>query len=364
MGGQDERIVKVFLPSALVRQLDLALGSRLGGYETRSEFIREACENMLVELGHASATPGRPIEFGGPGGDVAAAEDGAFAEFALLVGDEELELLTVDSLSETGLRDPGQPFVLRDGILDARDGPLLGLHNRDYPSLWAAGRLAAYTSERPMPWDQFRTRVTGAAWVYGRSLERAESTGSAGRVTALFPANLSKRRAAERNFQNFALGSLPKRAEGARIAGAGPLFAWQVCQLVREEGRLHVALTPEGVELLRALEGLSLEYPHAPGKAQTFLEHLGRFAPNDRWGFDFLLAALAERPGRELLVEAFAQYDATWTPAMASSFAQGYVARAREWGLVEPKLDGGRYSLTPFGQQVLHSSSSAEDRDR
>ena len=38
---------------------------------------------------------------------------------------------------------------------------------------------------------------------------------------------------------------------------------------------------------------------------------------------------------------------------MKSSVVQGYVARAREWGLLEPRLHGGRYRLTEFGSERL-----------
>lgn len=339
--------------------MDLALGSRVGGYETRAEFIREACENMLVELEHAAATAPRPT-LGAVSGETDKIVHGPFAEFAALVGAEERESLAVTSLSETRLPDPGDPFLFRDGILDGPKGPLLGLHNRDYPTLWAARRLAEYTPRAPIPWDEFQTTVTAAAWLYGFSLQQIDPVGSTGRVTALFPVNLAKRQAAERNFQHFGLGAFPRRGKGTRISGSGPLFAWRMCQLARREEGLVVALTSDGLELLRALQGLSLEYPHDPSHARVFLEHLARFAPGDRWGFDFLLEAIVERPTRESLVSTFAEYDSAWTPAMASSFAQGYIARAREWGLVEPRLDGGRYALTPFGEQVLHSSSSLE----
>jgi hypothetical protein len=38
---------------------------------------------------------------------------------------------------------------------------------------------------------------------------------------------------------------------------------------------------------------------------------------------------------------------------MVSSLVQGYVARGREWGLIEPKQVDGRYWLTDFGRQQL-----------
>ena len=40
-----------------------------------------------------------------------------------------------------------------------------------------------------------------------------------------------------------------------------------------------------------------------------------------------------------------------WSESVASSASQGYVARAREWGLVETKLVEGRYALTPLRRE-------------
>src|SRR5437762_2854463 len=46
----EERIVKIPLPVALIRQIDEAIVSGLGGYSTRTEFFRDAAEGLLLEL--------------------------------------------------------------------------------------------------------------------------------------------------------------------------------------------------------------------------------------------------------------------------------------------------------------------------
>lgn len=362
----EERIVKVPMPIELIRRMDEAIVSRRGGFETRAEFLREAAENMLVELNFEEAPP-EPVTDREPASRKPSApwvEDGDDRSLLPLdIVDSlppwELDELTVSDLAGTALRPPSTRGVaLRHGIADPPDGPLLGLHNRDYPSLWSAHRLARYAHEGPRALDEFLKRVTAAAWVFASHLERNVVENNGLRLTALFPQNLTKRQAAERGFQNFAVGSVPKRPIGDRVKAGGPLFVWGVCQLLREGDGLEVGLTSEGWDLLDALEGLSLDLPHSPLLAERFLSHLAEHAPGDRWGFDRIVQVIASEPDRHSLVTEFGSDHPDWSAATASSTAQGYVARAREWGLVEPRLADHRYRLTDFGRS-LHRAAAA-----
>jgi hypothetical protein len=114
-----------------------------------------------------------------------------------------------------------------------------------------------------------------------------------------------------------------------------------------------VGLTSAGRELLTALEAVSLEMPHPPGLAERFFAHLRAFAPQDWWGFTTLLEAVEAGTTRVELVELFQRAQPTWNESKNATNAAGYVARAREWGLVEPKQVDGRYALTPFGKHQL-----------
>jgi len=350
--------------------MDEAIVAERGGFGSRAELMREAVENLLNELDFPDAAPEAASpriagsERGDVGGEQAIGEDvetGPEADaMAPLLGDLpdwERSELTLGDLAGTALRAPDQqPVLVRNGVAQRRDEPLLGLHNRDYVSIWALRRLARYTEEQPILFEEYLQRVTRAAWYYGWQLQGLEGDGSGRKLTVLFPTNLSKRPSAERGFQTFAVGSLGRRGVDG-IQPSGPLFSWQAVQ-VDEENR--IGLTEPGWRLMQELNGLSLDLPHAPDSAVNFLRFLAEFAPGDRWGFDQVLLSVTDGPDRERLVSDFAEVHSEWTRSTASSIAQGYVARAREWGLVEPRLVDGRYWLTETGRTLNRTDQSAD----
>lgn len=365
----EERIVKVPMQVELIRRMDRALSEARGGFTTRADFIAEAVEQLLVEISYEQAPP-EPVATRASGATASAdrpppvSPDGTASgtsHSSLLDGKGVLEglpaweqsTMRLGDLAGTALRLEARGTVAEDGIASIEDEPLLGLHNRDYPSLWAAHRLAVYTRENLVPWPEFLSRVTAEAWQFAGGLHELERVGRGRRLTALFPANRNKWQSAERGFQSFAVGTVPRRADGGKIAVSGPLFAWRMCQLQPARDALCVGLTREGWNLLEALDGLSLAMPHDPELARPFFAHLRRHAPADWWGFGHVVRVVAGRPDREALVAAFAATRPEWTQAMASSFAQGYVARGREWGLIESKQVDGRYWLTDFGRRQL-----------
>src|SRR5690348_16497911 len=52
---KEERVVKILLPIPLIRGIDEAIVSGLGGYSTRTEFFRDAAEGLLMELKYEPA---------------------------------------------------------------------------------------------------------------------------------------------------------------------------------------------------------------------------------------------------------------------------------------------------------------------
>ena len=56
---KDQRVVKLLLPLALIRQMDRLLVDGIGGFATRTEFVREAIESYMLELTHEPA-PAEP----------------------------------------------------------------------------------------------------------------------------------------------------------------------------------------------------------------------------------------------------------------------------------------------------------------
>jgi len=340
----DERIVRVPLPVSLIRRMDQLLLKGTGGYQTRAEFVREAVEAMVLELSYepapedprlhalAVAASAPPTTGGSPGGQPVPA------------GPPALDL----EGTRLGILAPGIAFD--DGEGTVIDEPMFGLHNRDYPSLWAAHHLAALTTEDLVGLDEFYRTVVAAAWEFGGRLLVLEKTLGT-KLSALFPTNRAKPQSAEEGFRVFAVGTWA--ANGQEIRLGGPLFMWRVCQVTRRDGRLLVGLTSAGRELLAALEDVSLEMPHPPGLAERFFAHLRAHAPQDWWGFTTLLEAVEVGATRVELVEIFQQAQPTWNESKNATNVAGYVARAREWGLVEPKQVDGRYALTPFGKHQL-----------
>jgi hypothetical protein len=356
----EERIVKIPLPIRLIRQIDETIVSGLGGYSTRTEFFRDAAEGLLLELKYEPApaepvvrreplTPAAPTKSVIADGNSAphpSAPDGA--------GEGQPGLLTksIGSADETTLRLGIASEPLTGGEAEVDDEPLFGMHNRDFPSLWVAFRLAERAASEPVPYEPFVEEITDEAWDYAEALRSLE--GAAGqKLTALFPTNRAKPQSASDAFKAFAVGSVADGKSGS-VRAEGPLFAWRVCQVKRSAGGDFVlGLTPEGLRLLRSLDGISVLLPHAPELARTFLEHLRRHSPGDWWGFCTVVATVADEPNRLELVETFQRERPDWSPKVAATNAQGYVARAREWGLVKPKQVGGRYALTEFGSQYL-----------
>lgn len=357
----DERMVKIPLPIGLIRQIDEAIVSGLGGYSTRTEFFREAAEGLLVELKYEPA-PAEPIvrrepraipvaSVNSPGEDRDAAPEHSAAGDADETG-RRLPVKPIDSPDATTLRLMTEGEPVTDGEAQVDDEPLFGMHNRDFPSLWVAFRLAEQAAGGPVPYEAFVQEVTEEAWDYAEALRELEEAAGQ-KLTALFPTNRAKPQSAAEAFKAFAVGSVVD-VKGGSVRGEGPLFSWRVCQVKRSaSGDLLLGLTPDGWGLLRSLDGISLQLPHAPELARTFLGYLRRNALGDWWGFRTVVAAVADEPNRLELVETLQRERPDWSPNVAATNAQGYVARAREWGLVQPKQLGGRYALTEFGAEYL-----------
>jgi hypothetical protein len=354
-----DRVVKVALPIDLIKRMDQALAGGQAGMETRAEFIREATENLLTEISYPAAPPEPARPLGREQRDEQASDPTSPAAAAPLnalvsIPSWEMEELRLSDLTGTALPPMPAGETLDEGVAEPGEEPLLGLHNRDYPSLWAAARLARYSVDGLPSFEDFRRRATDAAWFYAAQLGALEEENQGARLRALFPSNPDKHEAAERGFQAFAIGSISRRppAEGT-IPADGPLFLWRLCQLARKDGELVIGLTGTGRSLLDRLTGLSLKLPHDQAAATDFLAYVSQVAPGDKWGFDQVVSAIAEQPDREQLVARISRARSDWSPATSSSIAQGYVARTREWGLVEPRLHSGKYRLTEFGTAWL-----------
>jgi hypothetical protein len=229
--------------------------------------------------------------------------------------------------------------------------PLFGLHNRDYPSLWLASRLAQATTSSLVDTESFLGQALANAWSMGEKLEALEKPMGT-RLSSLFPTNRLKSGRAEEAFRLFAFGQLIRADSGLRASG--PLFLWRIAQVQASDSR--IGLTPQGLQLMRKLAGLSALAPHDRTHAEVFLAHLREHAPADWWGFETLLREVCKGASRMELLHRFRAEKPQWTDSQVSTNVAGYVARAREWGLLESKQSEGRYLLTEFGGAFAQES--------
>lgn len=327
--------------------MDRLLVDGVAGFTTRNELVREAIESYLLELTHEPAPAEPPVLLRRARGRLAVAPtllDPDQPE--LFVG--EVEHVARFSVETTALAPLPADVQIISGNVAVVDEPLFGMHNRDYPSLWVARQLVDYLDEGQLVFEEFAERVTEEAWFFAQALQSLEEEGTP-KLTALFPTNHEKRPTASSAFRTFAIGTItanaPVRAEGA-------LFLWRVIDVDASRGGLTVGLTESGRDLLEQLAGLTAVPPHSPEQARVFVSYLREHAPADWWGFERLLAIVGERPTRVELVEAFHAGRPDWRASVAATNAQGYLARAREWGLIAPKVMNGRYELTELGADL------------
>ena len=329
--------------------MDELVATRTGGLDSRAEFAREAIEAMVLELRHGVYEP--QAQQRRESGSQHDSDPQASAE--VLPSDRHAP--AGDDPAFTSLAAPPVVTHLVPPVEDARE-PLLGMHNRDYPSLWAGVELCRSFRDGPVQFETAVAAVTDAAQVFGRHLVQLDGS-SPGKPSALFPTNLKKIESAKQNFEYFAIGWITRNPDGT-VRLHGPLADWKVIGLEGDSGEPLVGLAEPGRALLTAMAGLTVTQPHPVEYARVFLAHLTVHAPGDWRGLVEMLRAVSGRPTRLELNRAFTDRWPEWSSTTAATTAAGYVARGREWGLVEMKQADGRYELTDFGDEVLASTTA------
>ncbi len=340
MSMNDRRVMRVTLPVELVKQMDLLITSGTGGYQTRTELIEESLrqqvELLLTEAGGIDELIGHSAQRTDALEDMAAAA------------------------SATALAPSSASAVIpaAEVISEPTDEALFGLHNRDYPSLWAASFLRQQTQTGTVSLQTYLESVVAAAWTHAQVLVSVQNS-TRTKTTALFPTNSAKKKAAEAAFRQFAIGGVrPPRSDG-KVPTYGPLFVWQIAALTGHPDRPEVGLTPQGEQLLGLMQGLTVQEPHPPQTATIFLGYLRENAAQDHRGFWQVMTAVGSQGcDRKHLVEKMAASWPAWKDSELSTNTAGYVARSREWGLLRPRLEQGRYRLTDYGHHYLANNES------
>jgi hypothetical protein len=358
--NDDLRLVRILAPGALLREVDGLVRQGRGGYQTRQEFFLDAIENQILEVKYSGAENGQrrppvdqlPLSESPEPTDAADADEDQTAEPpepSALANGKPIRRLA--NLAETELHPPSRGPAMPDGLAVAPDELLFGLHNRDYPSLWVAQQLAHHTHEGFIPLKDFIETTLTEAWRFAESLEELDRQADT-KLTALFPKNRAKPQSAEEGFKAFAIGALAKKPlAGGKLKASGPLYTWGLTQVQRSGEALEIGLTEAGYELLEQLDGISLRLPHEEHFAERFLDFLKEHAPADAAGFDHLLLAVPEGLTRIELTARFKEWQSAWSETEANTYAAAYVARAREWGLLEHKLIDRCYALREYGER-------------
>jgi DNA-binding PadR family transcriptional regulator len=330
------RLVKLYLPVETVRKMDAAILRSVGGYFDRAEFVNEALIDRLAEENHGAVEPLSLQQDRKPTPLVAVPEPNF--EFAPDI---------VESVGLFGdwLSNGAVPTLPPAAGHEAN----FGLHNRDYPTIWACDQLGRMTTEAgaAIRWETLSEQLLHSSWAVGRRLavDDAES-GRPVKAGVGFPTNPAKKEAAERRFLAHSFGLPTARGN------PGPVFVFRWVGVERAEGKRHIALTDAGVALLRALAKTGDSGPPFGLSAwRTFVDHLGEHASGELRAWLSVLELLREQPNRTELVE---RCNAWWRGNEAATNAMSYVSRGREWGLVEAKLSpDNRYALTERGAAEL-----------
>lgn len=354
MPETERRVMRIPIPVPLIREMDAVILQGIGGFSTRAEFIVDAIQERVLELSADGTEDAGPP----PVAPVARITTTRVAERAVPVVADPTPAPTSASMPMTALSALDDGFVVaEDADLSRPEGrPLFGLHNRDFPSLWALTKLAAMTLDRPVPIEDYFTEVLEEAWRFGELLLAIEKhTGT--KCTALFPTNPEKRKPAEMGFRSFAVGDY--RTDGEKYATNGPLFEWRLIGLTAGERNEPLAgVTAAGRALLAGVGGISVEEPHPADAAKVFFAHLAERAPADWKGFTEVIGAIGpDGATRQGVLDHMAGAWTDWTENEVSTNSAGYIARAREWGLVEPKQTKSHYYLTPLGHE--HTTGAA-----
>jgi hypothetical protein len=350
----DKRLLKTWVDSEVVTQMDQALrAGALGGVTTRSAFIEEALRLLLVEL---RMEPELGLE-----NAASRASRGA----TRLV-DADPRPTSVDLYESRTAFDvpevpgPSSSPTTRESLAAVTSSRLLGMHNRDWPSLRALHVLdkAARGHGGLLDIGEAEDRWVQDAWEVAATLAELEAAGRLPdhgrglRHTTLLPTNTEKRQSSTGNFLTFAVGRLGRRNRDGAYPASGPLYVWGAVDVVDGHDGPMVGVSSAGHDVLQAIAGLSARLPHDPWRAVAFLEWLQRVAPVDHGDLMMLLQVVADAPDRDQLLTAVAQHlgdDANQTPSATG----GLVARSRAWGLVAPRLEQHRYRLTDFGRSLV-----------
>ena len=312
------RLVKLLMPTDVVRQMDQAILAASGAYQGRADFVIEAVRDRIAEEVALRA---------------------AAIETDVARGRKRPEDVDADFL-KLGVWIGRKPIA---ASVPPTDKVSFGLHNRDLPTLWAFDVLAQTVSEtrENLSWADFvamlgRKSIAVGEWLRLRDLSRGRGL----QAGTGFPRPGQKQIQSVERFISTMVGSL-RRADG-------PLFD---LGLVVPSGASDSIMPAEAAinSFAAMIEGgLGADLPQPEPAFRPWWQHLDSWAPAEHRTWLRVLRVVSNAPNRESLVASFPE----WAGSTADTNTTGFVSRSREWGLIEPELIDGRYRLTALGEAV------------
>ncbi len=327
--GTGGRLVKFFLPSNVVHRMDLAIQNS-NVYADRTMFVVDALESFLAELLDSEMAETH---------DDAGGDSQRYEPLDPILGRSLVEVVGFRA-EDASLPAPSAPA----------SAPTWGMHNRDFPTIWAAALLGrAVSTAGPVRVEDWLAEVGKLAWQLAEALRFDTSVDLSG-----FPFNPQKAASAESRFRSFFL---------CTTSGVGPLISLGLATLDDDSGRL--SLSRPGAQIIASLIGLRPSPDSVTTERRNaWIQHLASFVPED---FDFLSEIVqlidAGSDSRSALLESVRLRHPDWNDSVTSSNVAGFIGRAREWRLVEGRLVGGRYQLVDDALQVLSNTKTVTTKE-
>lgn len=336
----NQRLVKLALPSDLVTTMDTYINATTS-YSGRQNFIADAIANLLADLEVEGASADAdlrppPALLSVTSRTEIAADNQARESSSKRV--EPLDRGTALALAEVAFA--SDDLLRTERIFPSPTEPTWGIHNRDFPTLWAAGLMSRELAEsETIDYQRWLNETVEVAWRLAASLDGLDIDLSG------FPMNVDKADKSESRFVRFFLGE---------EAGRGPLFDLGLAAEV-EPGR--VTLTLDGADLLAKLQGWAplISEPPPAQIRDLFLHHLFWRVPAD---FE-LLRDIVDLIGRGAderyaLIAEIGNRNPDWPKGVTATNVAGFIGRGRQWGLIERRQKNRRYELTAGAVDAIH----------
>jgi hypothetical protein len=347
----NQRLVKLALPSELVVAMDTYINTS-SSYNGRQDFVADAIANLLADLevgGVAAEAPLHDVPSAVSANGVGLASSAVVsdssqspaASIPSVVGKTVEPFETSTALALARISFPSEDLLRSEGIGPSPSEVTWGIHNRDFPTLWAAGMLSReLTTHESVDYQNWLAEAVDVAWRLAASLADSDIDLSG------FPMNLDKADKSESRFVRFFLGE---------TAGHGPLFDLGLVAEV-ESGR--VAMTLDGANVLAQLEGWAPTVSRRPADdaRDVFLSHLFWRVPADFNLMQEIVDLISEGfSDRDTLIAEIGSRNAGWSSGVTTTNVAGFIGRARQWGLIERRQTNRRYQLSPGAVAAIHA---------